>query len=218
MQEAIVDEDPNTPELTGKEFAYTAAQIGIGYAKYYTDKFAAGVVFKAIYEGYGSYTSATSFAIDAGTYFWTGYKTLRIAMTLQNLGADMKPSGTYMQKVMQGSDLVDIPYEYRNYPLPMVFKIGAAMEAIDKPDMRLTVSLEAMHPTDNEETVSIGTEFAYKNMLFLRAGYRIADPNSYVCGLGTGFGFKLKNFSLDYSFSDMGFLPDVHRIGFSYNF
>ncbi len=218
MKEAVIDDDPNTPELTGNEFAYSAGQVGVGYARYYTDKFAAGVVAKLVFERYGSYTSASSFAIDAGTYFWTGYKTLRIAMTLQNLGADMKPHGTYLQTVMQGSDLVQLEYDYRSYPLPMAFKIGAAMEAIDRPDMRLTLSVEALHPTDNSETVSLGAEFAYNNMIYLRTGYRFADPTSYVCGLGAGVGVKLGKLDVDYSFSDMGYLPDVHRIGISYNF
>ncbi|RKZ01557.1 MAG: hypothetical protein DRQ10_01875 [Candidatus Hydrothermota bacterium] len=220
MQEAVVltDTTLGQSELTGKEFSYFATQIGFGFSRYFTDKFAAGAVVKGIYEGYGSYSHCASFAIDAGTYFWTGFRTLRIAMALQHLGADMKPVGTYILESMQGSQMQKEEREFESYPLPMVFKVGAAMEVVERPDAKLTVAIEAAHPTDNTETIALGGELNLKDMIFVRLGYKLADKDTYVCGFGAGVGIKFRGFQLDYSFSDMTYLPDVHRVGIIYSF
>jgi len=49
----------------------------------------------------------------------------------------------------------------------------------------------------------------------MRAGYNI---NKDEGGLSCGVGFAPGNISLDYSFSDFGALPDIHRLGISFNF
>ncbi len=211
----------------GDEFAYSALQLGVNYSRYFTDKFAAGVNLKFLYEDYGSYTLATlpdggqphpvaiGMAIDAGTYFWTGWRSLRIAMSLQNLGPDMKPSGTYNLNVMSGSELITEEREFRSCPIPMTFRIGAAMEVLEKADKKLTVAIEATHPNDNVETFSVGGEFSFKNMLFLRSGYVFGKDEG---GFSAGFGVAHGNIQLDYSFSDFGALPDIHRVGITYKF
>ncbi len=208
---------------SGGSFTYSALQIGATYAKYFTDKFAAGVSVKMLYEDFGNYTFidgsphpvALGVAMDAGTYFKTGWKTLRISMSLQNLGPDMKPSGTYTHLIMEGAQTREEELEFRSYPLPMIFRLGAAMEVINMPDKRLTVALEATHPNDNKETFAVGSEFVLRNIFSLRAGYKLGVDEG---GLSAGAGIALRNMRIDYSFSDFGALPDIHRIGISYKF
>ncbi len=194
-------------------FTYSSEQIGIGFARYFTDKFASGVAVKLIHESVSGETSSLGFAVDVGTYFWTGFKSLRIAMSMQNIGPDMKFSGTYKQYIYSGNEVVTEDREYNSYPIPLNFRLGAAMEIIDQPDKRLTVSVESNHPSDFDQTFAVGAEFAFRNMLYLRGGYNFGLD---LGGLGLGFGIKLKSISFDYAYSDMGEWPDVHRISINF--
>ncbi len=203
-----------TIEETGKTFAYNAVQAGISYSQFLTDRFATGVNLKMIYEGYGPYSSAKSVALDAGTVFYTGLQSLRVAMSLQNLGPDMQPAGEYDLYLMQGSDIVTEKRTFRAYKLPMTFRIGLAMELIDNPTQRLTVSVEGANANDADEIISVGFEFQYLDMLVLRAGRAF---NKSEGGYGAGVGFHTSRFSLDYSFSDFGALPDIHRISVNFS-
>ncbi len=205
------------------EFSYSALQTGVTYAKYFTDKFAAGVNLKFLYEDYGKYDFiegsphpvAYGVALDAGTYFNTGWKSLRVSMSLQNLGPDMKPSGNYVHEIVEGSQMIAETLNFRAYPLPMVFRLGAAMEVLEDENKRLTLAVEATHPNDNKETFSIGSEFQLKHLITLRAGYKLGVDEG---GLSAGAGLSVKGIRIDYSFSDFGALPDIHRIGLFYKF
>lgn len=202
-------------EVTGKTFSYIGIQGGISYARYFTDKFAAGFNLKGIYEGYGDYTSCATFALDAGTYFKTGWKTLRIAMSLQNLGPDLTPSGTYVLTECKAGSPIETEKNYRAYPLPMIFRLGAAAEIYKSPLHTVTAALEGVHPNDNVETFAFGLQYSFADLFFVRTGYNInRDEGGFSCGVG----FAPGNVSLDYSFSDFGALPDVHRLGISFNF
>ncbi len=207
--------DPTGVTVTGEEFSYSALEGGVTYAKYFTDKFAAGVNVKAIYEDYGGYSNALGVAMDAGTYFNTGWKSLRIAMSLQHLGTEMKPKGTYKLYVLKGSSLETEEREFKSYNLPMIFRLGAAMELIENELHKLTLAFEATHPNDNLETYAIGAEYTLINKLSLRGGYCF---NRDEGGLSFGVGVKTSNITLDYSFSDFGELPDIHRIGINLAF
>jgi|Deesub1362A_J573_1020465.scaffolds.fasta_scaffold00006_299 hypothetical protein len=211
FQEAIVDENIG-PYPTGDEVAYNALQAGITYAQKFTKKFSFGVNLKMIYEKYADVTSAYSFAIDAGTLFWTGWKSFRVAMSMQNLGPNLKPTGKYVKYTLKE----DFDKEYIDYPLPIVFRVGAAMEMIETPVFKWTVSFDGAHPNDNEEYFSFGTEISYMNLLHLRGGYTL---NLDEGGLAFGFGiYPAKKMGIDYAFSDFGALPDIHRVGLSFSF
>jgi hypothetical protein len=205
--------NPEEPfvEYTGVEFTYMAAQFGVAYGKYFTDKFAAGFMIKGIYEGFGDYASGMSVALDAGTYFKTGYRSLRIAMALQHLGPDITPTGTYI--LHEGGSLDPTERTRRAHPLPLLFRIGAAMEVLEDEEQRLTIALEAVHPNDSEETAALGGEYAFREMVFLRSGYVLNKDEG--AGLSAGIGVKVGRIAVDYAFSDLGSLPDVHRIGLS---
>ena len=213
FKEATIDPQGNI-SITGKTFAYSAGQAGVSYSKFFTDKFASGVNLKLIYEGYGTYSSTKSIALDAGTVFYTGIKTLRVAMTLQNLGPDMQLAGKYSLYIMKGAAVVTEDRTYRPYKLPMTFRIGIALDPIDQPDMKLTVSVEGINANDTDEQLAIGTEFTYLGMISARAGYVF---NKDEGGASVGLGINTGKISLDYSFSDFGGLPDIHRIGINFS-
>lgn len=201
---------------TGKKFRFQAYQAGIGYAKMLTDKFSFGFNLKGIREDY-TYVKVNNFAFDVGTLYDTGWKTLRLGMAMQNFGPEMSPLGTY--KIWQGGTNIDpstgeeMINEFEPYSMPLLFRIGFAMDFVTLPNQLLTAAFDIVHPPDNNERYNIGMEYSFLKILFIRGGYGI---NRDEGGLSTGCGFNycVKNtlVKLDYAFADFGRLPDIHRV------
>jgi len=207
--------DENDDIVKGSEFGYTAMQMGASYAQYFTDKFALGINLKGVYEGYGPYSTAWSFATDVGTYYKTGFKDLTLAMVMQNFGPDLKPSGTYLRWGYSGGEVTSDTSEFSPYPLPLVFRVGMSMSVWKTEYQYMLLAAEVTHPNDNVETYAIGLEYNLFNMLYLRSGYKLQqDEGGFSAGLGLNF-FRGQ---LDYSYSDMENLPDIHRVGISFAF
>jgi hypothetical protein len=207
----------------GSTFSYTAMQMGVSYAQYFTDRFSAGLNLKGVYEGYGPYASAWSFAVDVGTYYKTGFRDLTIAMSMQNFGPDLKPSGTYIRWTYeQGAVKGDSSAEFSTYPLPLVFSAGMSMSLWKTEYQGLLLAAEITHPNDNVESYAIGMEYNLFNMLYLRAGnkfmFQETENAPLFGGFSGGMGISFFRGQVDYSFSDMGSLPDLHRIGLSFSF
>jgi hypothetical protein len=103
-------------------------------------------------------------SIDIGTVFYTGFKSLRIAMAARNFGPDQNLAGW--------DEVVQIePVDVR---MPIEFRLGLGMDFLDyegSPHL-LTVVLEGTHPNDGPERVNFGTEYWFNQLIALRAGYR----------------------------------------------
>jgi|Deesub1362A_J573_1020465.scaffolds.fasta_scaffold01230_4 hypothetical protein len=208
---------------TIKSVSYSAYQIGFGYSRYYTDKFSAGIVFKYIRENYGGYSGTQSVALDAGTMFYTGLYTIRVGMAFLNLGPDLKPTGDYTLYVLEGGELKEEKREFKDYPLPTVFKIGIAFDPYVSKFLKVTTGIELSHPNDYLESLHIGTKFDFRNF-YLGLGHRIflgsknidVDEGGFSIGFGFNAPLRWGNIKFDYSFTDKGLLPDIHRFSISY--
>ncbi len=207
---------------TGATFTYQAYQVGFGFAKMFTDKFSFGFNLKAIQENY-TYEKATNFAVDIGTFYYTGWRTLRLGMSMCNFGPEMKPSGTFDN--WQGGTYIDpatgeeMVSAYSAYSLPLLFRIGLAMEVITLPNQMLTLAFDIVHPPDNLERYNFGMEYTLLKMLCLRSGYEInKDEGGYSAGCGIKYRMKNTLMKVDYAFADFGRLPDIHRISVGYAF
>ena len=94
--------------------------------------------------------------------------------------------------------------------------------------MRLMLAVDATKPLDSQQLVFGGAELSFYDLLFLRAGYRFnyagaeddgtstRDPiKTSIEGVSVGAGlqYALGNYAvgLDYAFTQMDLLDDVHR-------
>jgi hypothetical protein len=217
---------------TGNTFKYQAYQAGISYAKMLTDKFSFGINVKGIREDY-TYSTASNFAIDIGSLYYTGWKTLRLGMSLQNFGPEASPTGSY-ENWQDGSYIdpstgEEMINEFAPYSMPLIFRIGLAMEIINQPDRSLTVAFDVVHPSDNFERYNLGLEYSFLQILSVRSGIEFnKDETTFVLKkltkgtmtAGCGLKFRIKNtlMKLDYAFADFGRLPDIHRFSVGYAF
>jgi hypothetical protein len=83
----------------------------------------------------------------------------------------------------------------------------------------LTTLVQLNHPNDNAENLRLGIEYAYRQLLFLRAGYKInvKDQALPTAGLGLRMRMGRHPLMLDYAFDPLQFLGTIHRVGLSLN-
>jgi opacity protein-like surface antigen len=213
------------PEGTGETFTASSYALSLGYARKLTDRFSAGISGKYIWERI-SEERASGIAFDFGTLFYTGFRSLRIAMNISNLGPELKLEGPELdsyynpQPENPNYDNVKAKLSVDPYDLPLTFRFGAAYDLIDASESKFTLSMEAKHPNDNVQQASFGGEYLWKETFSLRAGYKL---NYEEEGLTLGGGMKIKtgkNTKLDisYAWADFSHLSSVHRFSLGFEF
>lgn len=215
-------------------FAANDLALAVTYARNLTDKFTVGVTSKYVREKIAE-MSTGGLAFDVGTYYRTGYKTLRIAMAILNYGPDISFSGKDLQAEVVNSswpdnytgnawEIVTTPFQ-----MPLQFKMGVAYDFMFGKSQVLTASTELVHPNDGNEKVLLGAEYAWKNPILdfaLRGGYKY-DPDWYEtksamdnvsAGMGVSKTLGASKFNVDYAYTNMGYLENVHRFSVGLGF
>ena len=195
------------PAGTGEYYNYGDVLLGLTYAQRMTDRFSFGITTKLVEEQLAD-LHMRNFLLDLGTYYRTGYKDLRFAVSLLNFGSPARPEGNYM-----GDD--SSSYDYESFSPPTIFRLGVAHEWLQSPRHSLTSSIQLNHPVDNAESISLGVEYGLGSLLFLRTGYATGeDARSWTLGLG----LKWSRFSFDYSYADMGDLDRSEHLSLGWAF
>lgn len=192
--------------------------LGVSYAREWTDRLLVGGTLKYIDQAIADYHSR-GFAFDFGTVYFTGFRTLRLAMATKNFGPDLKYDGSYTDVYYIGEAYVAREKAFGEYDLPLDFRIGVAYDFDVSPASRITASVDATHPNDYSERIHMGMEYAWSEALFLRTGY---TTNAEEMGLSAGCGLRLMTSmgrgSLDYAYTDFGVFKGVHRFSMGLTF
>ncbi|MBE2279528.1 MAG: PorV/PorQ family protein [Ignavibacteriaceae bacterium] len=175
------------------DFSASALAVSFGYSRMLTDRFSFGLAVKYVREGIDSYT-AENVVLDGGVLYYTGLGSLRIGAALQNFGTEAK--------------YINDPFK-----MPSVLKLGLAAEVLGdmKSEYRITAITEALHPNDGDERINAGFELAWKNLIFVRGGYKFfTDEESYSFGFGINPGLQIP-MQIDFAFADYGRLGNIMR-------
>ena len=215
------------PDGTGESFNFTGLCIRASYARRLTDRLRIGVTGKYIREQIYT-THMQTFAFDIGSNFNTGIYGFTFGMSISNLGpeARFQGEGTYVQV----SDTLDVTGQLQRitepFPLPMTLRIGVSnnivgpdSELVSNDNHRFTVAVDAINPIDYILYGTIGMEYAWKEMLYIRSGLRIGHDTA-KWSLGGGFrvngdGYKV---GLDYAYVNYDVLDFTHQFGINFEF
>lgn len=184
----------------GQTFNAVNYAIGVGYAIKLTDKFSFGAHGKIVHENYANglgeadgYGAGTTWAVDVGTLFLTGYKTLRLGMSIRNFGPEMELGGTFIDfaegdTIMTTVEDEEVPEElpFKPHSLPLTFRFGMSADPIDKQGMKLTLSAVGEHPPDNAERLNLGAELTFMKFFVGRAGYVMNHDSRKALSFGFG--------------------------------
>ena len=200
------------PGLTGNTFSPSGFAVGVTYARNLTDRFSTGITAKyvreSLYDGdfatsNGTVSTATGAALfDIGIQYETGFKSLDIAMSVQNFG----PQVAFVDEA---------------FAAPLTFRLGIAGDLIGANGLvqqnssnRLTVAYDLMQPNDYDQQMQIGLEYTFADVVSLRTGYKVNyDVEGLTFGAGLNADVSGARLGVDYSYGGMGdFLESVHRI------
>lgn len=198
----IVGENRTEAVVTGSYFTAGDVAAGLSYAKAVTDRLSIGGNVRWIRSKIAE-LSMNNVSLDFGTIYYTGFRSLRLAMVARNFGPDSHLTGWDEELQAEADDI----------RMPIDFRIGMAMDFFDgenSPHL-LTVILEGDHPNDGPEKVHFGANYVFKELFSLRGGYRF-NYDEQGLTLGAGLYYKMGPLAarLDYAFIDFGVLNKVH--------
>ena len=153
---------------TGENFSATEIAIGLTYSKSLTDRFAIGGTAKFIAQDLAGFDSRTV-AFDIGTIYFAGYRHARLGMSISNFGPD----------ITFGSES-DVGFESQSFPMPLTFRFGVAVDLMYSDDSKLWLTGQLNQPNDNLRYQSIGLEYGYHDLIFLRTGFKIDEENNDI--------------------------------------
>jgi hypothetical protein len=209
------------PLGTGEKFTVRDVAIGVGYGRRLTDRFSAGGQVTFVQETIWQ-SSARTFTLNVGTHYRVSERGLHVGASLSNFGTQTGYSGrdlriTYDNSPGTFGDNGALPAEIftGDFPVPVLFRLGAGMPFRLSQDARLDVEVDAFHPSDNSESVSLGSALTIGERLALHAGYQNAFLKDSEVGLTLGAGvmgnYESAHYRLDYAWADQGRLGSSHR-------
>ena len=210
VNRAIPGETRTEAVVTGNYFSARDLAVGVTYSRKISDKLALGGSVRWMRQSIAE-LSMSYWALDFGTMYYTGFKTLRLAMSARNFGPDSRLTG-WSEEYQAEPD---------NIRMPIDFRVGVAMDFLqeNKGAHLLTVALEGDHPNDGSEKLHFGAEYVYAQKLALRGGYRFNyDEQGLTLGTGVNFSFSGLNGAAHYAFLDFGALEQAHMFSFGFSF
>lgn len=209
-------------EGTGEYFDASNLSMGLNFARNLTDRFSIGFNFKYIQEQIW-HMKASSYALDVGTLFTTQFNGMRLGMSISNFGSKMQMSGRDAlikhdpDPFIEGNnDQINAHYDMDRWSLPLIFRVGLAMDVIESKFLTTTVAVDAIHPNDNYEYVNTGIELQFMNNVYLRGGLKSMFNDRFTEGATAGAGVRLDLYNassiyVDYSYTDSEYLMPVQR-------
>ena len=203
---------PDQPLGTGELYSVQDLSIGVGAGRRFTDRFAAGVNVKYVQETIWR-SSARTVALDAGVIYELPFRAV-LGASIANFGAPAAFDGTdlrirYDQDPDTFGDNDNLPaaLETDSYALPVFFRVGMSYP-VQVGDSRVTLSADAYQPSDNSNSLSVGGEWTYANLISARAGYQNLFEEDVEGGLrlGGGLNYRVSGFDVrfDYAWADHG--------------
>lgn len=220
------EEDVTTvasPEGTGQKWTAADLAVGISYSRRLTDRFSMGGTVKYVNQTIWN-ESASAFTFDLGLLFVTNFNNMRLGVSMANFGGDLKldgrdllnrvdidPNNSGSNKTLVGSLKTD------SWSMPLLFRVGVAMDVVKNDEVMVTVGADALRPSDNVETLNLGGEVAWNDVVFLRGGYKSLFGKDSEEGLSLGAGVKYKaegvaQFEMNYAFSKFGVFGNLNTI------
>lgn len=187
-QTSMEGRGPNR-EVTGG-FGASDVVVNLAYGRAVGPRAGLGLNFKYITSRIAD-ERAAGWAVDAGWRFATRINGLSLGLAVQNLGPKLK----YIDEA--GS-------------LPLTARAGVGLRLMENVLLALDVDRRV---NEKRTVVSLGSEFAALNSLYLRAGYMRGESSLDGTSIfKTGFGLKARGFNLDYAVTPFGDIGKSHRV------
>jgi hypothetical protein len=191
---------------------FSAGEMAIllGYGNQLDQNFYYGANVKFIFSSIAG-VSSSGIAADLGLFYTIPDQKWNFGFSVLNAGSQINS------------------YYGTKEDLPLDVRLGFSKELAKVP-IRFFWSFNQINDRENSilehfKQITFGGEFKVGQSLRLRVGYDNTKrndlqigPNAGLTGINVGFGVQIKNYNVDYSFSSLGSIGALHRIGISTNF
>jgi hypothetical protein len=211
------------PEGTGEVFNVSQVAFSLAYAINLTDNFAIGFNPKFVYERIWKMNSST-FALDVGVKYITPFEGIVLGMAISNFGGKMRMTGQNAVVLYDADPLssanngrIAAEVSTSDWSLPLNFQAGIAYQPKLGDMHKLTIAVDALHPSDDYESVNVGGEYTFDEFISFRGGYKSLFLKESEESFTLGVGFKqhlLGDIALiaDYTYINFGRLSNAHKI------
>ncbi len=186
---------PLEPQGTGETFFVNNYRMGLSYARKLTDHVSFGGNLHFINMTLSQQFTERAYAADISTLYVTNFRDFSFGMRIANFGSSL----TFVSE---------------QYPLPLVFEFGLAMNAIQSGNQVVMTSLNARAQNDGKTLLSGGLEWKLFDHFFLRGGYYFNhEAAQYSLGSGVRMDIAGYDFGFHYAYSSYVLLGGAHRFG-----
>ncbi len=168
-----------------------------GIAKEYSTNLFWGVSAKYLFSNIEEYSSSVMLA-DAGVIYRMPAQKVTVGLTLSNAG----------WVISKYAEMKDDP--------PTSIKAGISKSLAHAP---VTVFTEYRSYFEGDDRIAGGMEVDFSDKFTGRIGYnsygadqKVGDDNGTLAGASIGFGFKWKEYLIDYAFNSLGALGNQNRL------
>lgn len=225
-----------SPEGTGERWSAKDFVIGLTYSRRLTDRFSIGGSAKYVNQTIYN-ESASNVTFDVGLLFITDFNGLRIGMSMSNFGGDLSlagrdllqrvdidPTNAGSSKTLVGNLKTD------PWPMPLLFRVGVAMDVFKSDLVSVTAAVDGLRPNDNTESVNVGAEAGFRDMFFVRGGYKSlfggepptkkdVQQDGLTLGAGIKYAFEgVATVQIDYAFMKFGLFGNLNTIALAIAF
>jgi len=197
----------NIDTRTGSFFSGSDLAFGFGVARKFTDKLSIGLNVKYMREELFIYSSSI-WGFDVGSFYDTGWRGVRLAMSAQNFSTQARFLETREE-------------EQQSYEIPLIYRLGVSIDLLGgeelflggNPDEHIvTLNFDAIHTNDYKERLHLGLEYKFYDILFLRGGYKLNyDEGNLSFGAGVNYALDSFRIQFDYAFVSYDLLQSPHR-------
>ncbi|MBN2357212.1 PorV/PorQ family protein [candidate division KSB1 bacterium] len=212
------------PDGTGRTFSASDLALGLTLSRRITTRFSTGITVKMIQESLAR-EKASAIALDIGSVFETNFlNNMRIGMALSNLGGEMRLAGSdlsvqYATNPGYPTKVVRADLTTEEWDIPLFFRFGIAMDVVRKENYRWTIAGEVMDSRDFIHRLSMGTEWSYRGLAFLRGGYKFNyDEEDLTLGAGIHLNVANTTVRLDYAYGKFGVFDNTQRFSLIFGF
>jgi opacity protein-like surface antigen len=165
-----------------------------------------------------------------GVQYVTPFDGMILGMSISNFGTKMQLEGNsalilYDPDPSSTGNNGNIPAYLQTdaWELPLNFRVGVAYEPVKVDQHSVVVALDALHLSDNYESVNFGGEYTFDDFFSLRAGYKsmFLKESEEAFSFGAGVKqFLMGNVAIqfDYAYQDFGRLNNIQKFSLSITF
>ncbi|MEZ4914624.1 MAG: PorV/PorQ family protein [Chitinophagales bacterium] len=214
----------------GATFRPQFLNIGIAYARSFSNSIHGGLLIRIINEGIAD-VSATGVAFDAGIQYVSGENDqVKFGIALRNVGTPMNFRGDGLSTTSTAPTGAEATFEQRPnaFELPSQLSIGGAYDFYAAEVHRITLAGSFVSNSFRSDFLGLGVEYSYDELFAIRAGYNyengmfdatdLSESKTALSGFAAGASVNIPigentTIKVDYAYRTTLVFDGVHSIG-----